>query len=109
MSTKKQPAALRPCGPNLDPHQVIVAPLVTEKMNAMSESTRTYAFQVNPWATKPEIKRAAEILFGVSVAHVRTMNCRGKARAYRSRMGRLANWKKAYVTLDAESKPIELF
>ena len=109
MSTKKQPAALRPCGPNLDPHQVIVAPLVTEKMNAMSESTRTYAFQVNPWATKPEIKRAAEILFGVSVAHVRTMNCRGKARAYRSRMGRLANWKKAYVTLDAECKPIELF
>ena len=38
MSTKKQPAALRPCGPNLDPHQVIVAPLVTEKMNAMAET-----------------------------------------------------------------------
>ena len=50
MSTKKQPAALRPCGPNLDPHQVIVAPLVTEKMNAMAETGRTYAFQVNPWA-----------------------------------------------------------
>ena len=56
MSTKKQPAVLRPCGPNLDPHQVIVAPLLTEKMNAMAETGRTYAFQVNPWATKPEIK-----------------------------------------------------
>ena len=106
---KKPPSASRPCGPVLDPHQVIMAPLITEKMNNMAETSRTYAFQVNPWATKPEIKRAVEILFGVKVSGVRTMNCRGKTRSYRVRLGRLSHWKKAYVTLDPESKPIELF
>ena len=96
-------------GPKLEPHQIIVRPLITEKGTLQSTHRRAYPFEVNPWATKTEIKAAAEELFGVRVRKVRTQNRAGKQRRFRFRMGRLSNWKKAIITLHPDSPPIEFF
>lgn len=101
--------AVRPAGPALEPHQVILRPLVTEKSTEMSQEKRTYTFEVSPWATKHHIKAAAETLFHVKVDKVRTMNRCGKARRHKFRLGRLAHWKKAYVTLHPDSPALDLF
>lgn len=101
--------AVRPTGPALEPHQVILRPLVTEKSTELSQDKRTYAFEVNPWANKQDIKKAAESLFSVKVEKVRTMNRCGKARRFKMKLGRLAHWKKAYVTLHPDSPGLDLF
>lgn len=88
----------------LEPHQVIVKPLVTEK--GMHRSTRynAYAFEINRLATKADVKSAVESLFDVKVLEVRTQNRRGKIRKTRMRQGATKAWKKAIVTLDAEHR-----
>ena len=95
-------------GPKLEAHQVLVRPLVTEKGTHQFTHRNAYPFEVNPWATKIEIKAAVEELFGVRVEKVRTQNRLGKHRRYRNRMGTLPNWKKAIVSLHPEDK-IEFF
>jgi large subunit ribosomal protein L23 len=101
--------AVRTAGPQLEPHQIILRPLVTEKATHQSTHRNAYPFEVNPWATKDEIKAAVEELFGVHVRKVRTQNRHGKRRRFRFKMGRLPNWKKAIVILDENSPGIELF
>jgi large subunit ribosomal protein L23 len=96
-------------GPLLEPHQIVLRPLVTEKSTHQSTRYRAYPFEVNPWATKDEIKAAIESLFTVQVEKVRTQNRHGKKRRYRFRMGRLPNWKKAIVTLKEDSPGIDFF
>ena len=97
-------------GPQLEPHQVIIRPLITEKGTHQSTSAhRAYPFEVNPWSSKEEIKAAVEELFGVQVAKVRTQNRLGKVRRYRFRLGRQANWKKAIVVLKPNSPGIDFF
>lgn len=86
-------------GPVLEPYQVILRPLITEKATHLSERHNAYTFEVNPLATKTEIKDAVEVLFNVKVADVRTQNRRGKLRRYRLKLGRMRNWKKAIVAL----------
>jgi len=88
----------------LEPHQIIVRPLVTEK--GMHRSTRynQYSFEVNPLATKDDIRRAIEELFDVKVTRIATQNRRGKQRRYRFRVGKTKAWKKAIVTLDPEHR-----
>jgi large subunit ribosomal protein L23 len=97
-------------GPKLESHQVILGPLVTEKGTHQSthKNHNAYAFQVNLWATKPEIKKAVEELFSVRVKGVRTQLRLGKKRRYRFRFGKLSNWKKAIVKLHPDDK-IEFF
>ena len=80
-------------GPELEPHQVILQPLVTEKGTHQFTHRNAYPFEVNPWATKDEIKRAVQELFNVRVKKVRTQNRLGKQRRYRFRMGTLPSWK----------------
>lgn len=108
MTNSKQPPAQR--GPKLEPHQVILRPLVTEKgmHQSTSEHHNAYSFQVNLWATKTQIRDAVEEMFNVRVERVRTQMRKGKHRRYRLRIGRLANWKKAIVKLHPEDK-IEFF
>ena len=48
-------------GPALDPYQVVVRPLITEKATHLSERHNAYTFEVNPLATKTEIKHAIEV------------------------------------------------
>ena len=91
-----------------DLHAVIKAMRLTEKGTRLTESENQYFFKVDPRATKPEIKRAVETLFKVSVVKVNTMNLEGKMRRERfARYGRKPDWKKAVVTLK-EGDKIEL-
>lgn len=97
-------------GPKLEPYQILLRPLVTEKSMHQATHRKAFPFVVNPWATKDEIKAAVEELFPeVRVEKVRTANRSGKTRRFRFRMGRLANWKKAIVTVRADSPPIPVF
>src|SRR5947209_45378 len=95
-------------GPKLEPYQVILQPLITEKGTHQFTRHNAYPFQVNLWATKEQIRLAVESLFGVRVIKVRTQMRQGKKRRYRFRVGRLPSWKKAIVTLHAEDR-IEFF
>ena len=88
----------------LEPHQVIVRPLVTEKGMHRSTRNNAYAFEVNRMATKTDVRRAVEELFNVSVLAVHTQNRKGKPRRTRMQIGHTNDWKKAIVTLDAEHR-----
>src|ERR1700691_1165449 len=97
-------------GPVLEPHQIILAPLVTEKGTHQSNHPQqnAYSFQVNLWANKSQIKHAIQELISVRFEKVRTQLRLGKKRRYRFKFGRLSNWKKAIVRLHPEDK-IEFF
>jgi large subunit ribosomal protein L23 len=88
----------------LEPHQVIVKPLVTEKGMHKSTRNNAYAFEINRLATKDDVRRAVETLFEVKVLKVATQNRKGKIRRTRFRQGTTKSWKKAIVTLDAEHR-----
>ena len=92
----------------LEPHQVVVRPLVTEKGTHQSTHHNAYAFEVHPNATKTQIRVAIEALFPVRVIGVRTQIRMGKARRYRNLLGRQPDWKKAVVELNDEDR-IEFF
>jgi large subunit ribosomal protein L23 len=104
MVTLRRPPTHTRSGPVLEPYQVILRPLITEKATHLSESQNAYTFEVNPLATKTEIKAAVEVLFNVKVEGVRTQNRRGKPRRYRFKIGRMRNWKKAIVALSPEHR-----
>jgi large subunit ribosomal protein L23 len=91
-------------GPELEPHQIVLRPLVTEKGTHQSTRHNAYTFEVHPLADKLQIRDAVEKLFHVTVLKVRTMNRLGKQKRYRGVMGKLANWKKAVVTLSENDK-----
>ena len=87
---------------------IIIKPVITEKsMDGLQVGK--YTFKVAKDATKPEIKKAVEQLFGVEVDKVTTMNIRAKAKRLGRYEGKTAAWKKAIVTLTADSKAIEFF
>lgn len=90
--------------PNLEPHQIILRPLVTEKGMHKANRNNAYAFEVNRLADKEQIKGAVEELFDVKVVAVRTQNRKGKPRRSRFRSGETKSWKKAIVTLDKEHR-----
>ena len=100
----------RHMGPKLEPHQVILRPMITEKGTHQSthQHHNAYSFQVNLWATKTEIKAAVMELFNVRVAGVRTQLRLGKKRRFKFKQGKESNWKKAIVKLHPEDK-IEFF
>lgn len=88
----------------LEPHQVILRPLVTEKGMHRSTRNNAYAFEVSRLATKADVRRAVEELFEVTVLKVHTQNRRGKPRRTRFHYGYTNDWKKAVVTLDKEHR-----
>jgi len=88
----------------LDSHQVLLRPLVTEKGLHRSERYNQYSFAINKLATKDDVRRAVEELFDVKVAKVRTQNRLGKVRRFRFRQGKTVSWKKAVVTLRPEHR-----
>ena len=101
---KKQRTTQADKGPELESHQVILRPLVTEKGVHRSTRTNQYAFEVNALANKGDVKRAIEEMFEVNVEKVRTQNRKGKPRRHKFRYGCTKNWKKALVTLDPEHR-----
>ena len=85
-----------------DPNEIIVRPILTEKMTTLKELNNQYAFEVNQQANKIEIKKAVEQRFNVSVIDVRTINVRGKKRRMGRFEGKRSQWKKAIVTLQTD-------
>ena len=94
----------------MNTYDIILRPVITEQ-SMESVADKKYVFQVAINATKTEIKAAVEEIFaGVKVAKVNTVRMMGKMKrtgAYPA--GRRAAYKKAIVTLTADSKTIEFF
>lgn len=87
---------------------IIIRPIITEKaMNGIA--SKKYTFEVAKNATKIDIKRAVEELFKVKVVKVNTVHVRGQLRRQGRSEGYTRSWKKAFVTLTSDSKPIEFF
>lgn len=79
-------------------YDIIRSPAITEKATLASENDKII-FNVARDATKPEIKRAVEGLFGVKVKSVNTLVRKGKVKRFRGHLGRQSDVKKAVVTL----------
>lgn len=101
MSTSKSPKQPKL---QLESHQVIIRPLVTEKGVHRAARHNQYAFEIHPQATKTDVRRAVQELFNVVVDKVMTQNRRGKTRRYRNRAGVTSSWKKGVVKLNAEHR-----
>jgi large subunit ribosomal protein L23 len=91
-------------GVQLEPHQIIFRPLVTEKGTHLSERHNAYTFEVNPIASKLDIRHAVQELWKVRVIRVRTQNRLGKARRHKMMYGVTRNWKKAIVELHPDDR-----
>ena len=93
----------------MNAYDIIRRPIITEQsMEAIAD--KKYVFEVAINANKGEIKEAVEAAFGVKVAKVNTIRMQGKVKrtgAYPA--GHRAAYKKAVVTLTADSKTIEFF
>jgi large subunit ribosomal protein L23 len=89
---------------------VLLAPHITEKTSLAMQNSNSYAFRVRRDSTKPDVKAAVELMFGVKVAKVNLVNEIGKTRRFGKTMGRTQDLKKAYVrlapgqTIDYEAK-----
>ena len=90
-------------------HMKIKQPLITEKSTLLRDANGVYCFKADVRANKIEIARAVEQLFGVRVADVRTSVVRGKSKRAGRFAGKRPDWKKAWVRLTVDSKPIEFF
>ena len=87
---------------------IIIKPIITEaSMDKLAD--KKYTFKVQADATKPEIAKAVEAMFGVKVACVNTINMKKKPKRLGVHFGYTSEWKKAIVTLKPESKTIEFF
>jgi large subunit ribosomal protein L23 len=85
---------------------IIRRPLVTEKTTILREQGPTIAFEVATAATKVDIKRAVQVLFGAKVRSVRTEIMHGKIKRQGRFSGQRPDWKKAWVRLrDGEKVP----
>ncbi len=91
----------------MDYSQIVIRPLVSEKSTKQQTTRNTYTFRVASDANKGSIKMAVEGLYNVKVADVRTINRKGKPRRSKFRMTQTPDYKRAIVTLAADSK-IEL-
>jgi large subunit ribosomal protein L23 len=88
----------------LEPYQVVLHPLVTEKGTHISDKYNTYTFAVSPFATKHDVRNAVQELWHVRVVSVRTQNRNGKPRRHKMAKGHTADWKKAIVQLHDEDR-----
>lgn len=82
---------------------IIIKPVISER-SAAETMTGRYTFVVAKDATKPEIRKAVEELFGVKVLAVNTMNYSGKNKRVGVHRGKTASFKKAVVTIDLDPK-----
>ncbi len=93
-------------------HQILIRPLITEKMSNLTADQNKYGFLVIPNANKIEIAKAVQDKFNVHVVDIRTVNHPGKTKTQFRKSGRFtgktARYKKAIVTL-REGETIDLF
>ena len=98
MSTASTKTAVKPSERLIN---LLVAPHVSEKAARAGDKHNQYVFRVRRDATKPEIRKAVELMFSVEVEAVQVLNVEGKSKRFGSTMGRRSDWKKAYVSLKA--------
>jgi len=79
--------------------KVLLAPIVSEKSTRLADENRQFAFKVVPDASKPEVRKAVELMFDVKVKGVQIANVNGKVKRFGQKTGKRSDWKKAYVTL----------
>ncbi|MEI7594937.1 MAG: 50S ribosomal protein L23 [Bacteroidota bacterium] len=91
---------------------ILIKPIITEKMTATTEKLNRYGFYVSPKANKLEIKSAIEEMYGVSVVAINTIKYVGKLKARNTKsgltIGRTNAFKKAIVKL-SEGETIDFF
>ncbi|MEI6274777.1 MAG: 50S ribosomal protein L23 [Prolixibacteraceae bacterium] len=84
--------------------EILIRPIVTEKMNAQAEKLNRYGFMVDKQANKFQIRKAVEEIYGVKVVSVNTMVYAGKLKSRFTKSGvitgRTNAYKKAVVTLN---------
>ncbi len=88
--------------------RVIRKPLVTEKTTFASSELNRYTFEVDPWATKHQVKLAVEAVYGVRVLDVATQNRKGQMRRSKFGYWRAKAMKRAVVKVHPDDR-IELF
>lgn len=91
-----------------DPYDILIRPLLTEKITSLRESANKVGFVVRSDANRVEVKRAVESALKVRVKRVNIINVLGKTKRLGRFAGRRASWKKAIVTLK-EGEKLELY
>jgi large subunit ribosomal protein L23 len=86
--------------------KVLFSPVVSEKSTRVADAHRQFVFKVDRAASKPEVRKAVELMFDVKVDNVQISNIRGKVKRHGKTVGKRSDWKKAYVTL-AEGHDID--
>ena len=81
-------------------HSIIRYPSITEKNTMLRTAQNKYVFEVATRATKPQIKKAVEKLFGVTVESVNTIVVKGKKSGRAGSAGYRSDWKKAIVKIE---------
>jgi len=85
--------------------EIIVKPIITEKMTSLAEKLNRYGFVVDKKANKVQIKQAVEKMYGVKVESVNTQQYVGKVKMRNTTrglaIGRVNRSKRAFVTLKA--------
>ncbi len=79
--------------------QTLRSPIISEKSTIAADANRQFVFEVGPDSTKPEIRKAVEMMFDVEVENVRVVNIKGKVKRHGQRLGRRNGIRKAYVRL----------
>jgi len=91
---------------------ILLKPIVTEKMTSQGDKFNRYGFLVAKNANKLQIKKAVEELYGVTVDSVNTMRYGGKVKTRNTKsgllVGKTAALKKAVITL-AEGNKIDFY
>lgn len=90
-------------------YDVIIRPILSERSTFLQERVNAYTFEVARSATKPQIKKAIEKIFGVKVKSVKTMNVKGKKKRLGRFEGKRRDWKKAIVYLADKDQKIDFF
>jgi Ribosomal protein L23 len=87
---------------------VLIKPIISEKMTKISEQYNRYGFIVERKATKPQIKKQIEEIYGVKVVQINTLVQRGKSSSRYTKAGMISGQKntvkKAYVFVDKDDK-----
>ena len=86
--------------------KVLIAPIVSEKSTRLADENRQFVFKVVKDASKPDVRKAVELMFDVKVDAVQIANVRGKTKRFGQSIGKRSDWKKAFVTL-AEGHDID--
>ncbi len=78
-------------------YKVLLGAHISEKATVIADSANQFTFKVAKDATRPEIKKAVEAIYGVTVESVTVMNVKGKVKRTMRGMSKKPSWKKAYV------------